>query len=245
MDYRNYNLNQKEIALCLLQSGGMSLLIAGLFYHSFWGILLALPLIPFFLYQCKEYGKVRQQRELSFGFKECIRLAAAAMRAGYSPENAFAEAEKELSHLLSEQDMMCRELREINRQVRLNIPLEKLLSEFAFRSGVEEIRIFAQVFAHAKRSGGDFIRILQETAQRISDKVEVLQEIQTVIAAKEMEQKIMNVIPLGILLMVSLGSPGFLDVLYQSAFGRCVMTLCLLIYGAAYLLSKRIVAIEV
>lgn len=48
-------------------------------------------------------------------------------------------------------------------------------------------------FCSAKRSGGDFHKIIATTIEHISDKIEVEREVQTVISAKKMEQKIMNV----------------------------------------------------
>jgi len=42
-----------------------------------------------------------------------------------------------------------------------------------------------------------------------------------------------------------LGSPGYLDPLYQSAAGICVMTLCIVIYGAAVYMGNKVLNIEV
>ena len=65
------------------------------------------------------------------------------------------------------------------------------------------------------------------------------------ISAKKMEQKIMNMVPFLIIFYVGTTSRGFFDVLYHNLIGVIIMTSCLLFYGAAYLLSKRIVKIEV
>ena len=140
---------------------------------------------------------------------------------------------------------MCRELQVINQQLRLNVPVEELLQNLADRSGVEEIYSFGQVFGYAKRNGSDFLHVLKDTSQRIADKIDLEREITTMVAAKRLEQKIMNVIPMGILLFVDITSPGFLDIMYTGMAGRVIMSVCLLVYGAAYLLSGRIVDIRV
>ena len=62
---------------------------------------------------------------------------------------------------------------------------------------------------------------------------------------KALEQKIMCVIPLGILGFLRLTSPEFLSGMYGNLTGRAVMTVCLLIYAVAYLWGKKIVGIEV
>ena len=40
--------------------------------------------------------------------------------------------------------------------VRMNRPVELLLMELGARSGLEDVEHFAQVFAAARRSGGDW-----------------------------------------------------------------------------------------
>lgn len=147
--------------------------------------------------------------------------------------------------LLGEQADMCRELRLMNQQLKLNLPIEGLLENLACRSGVEEIFSFGQVFGYAKRNGSDFVRILKDTAERISEKAELEQEIQTMIAARRLEQRIMNLVPLGILFFIRWTSPEFLEMMYAGMFGRVCMTGCLAAYTGAYLLSCRLVDIRV
>lgn len=224
---------------------GLSLIIARLFYRSVWGTAIVAVVWPAVYWSRKKTEIKKQQQRLQIQFKECLRVVTAALYAGYSVENAFREAEKELTQLLGKQAEMCRELQIINQQLRLNIPVEELLQDLADRSGVEEIYSFGQVFGYAKRNGSDFLHVLKDTSQRIADKIDLEREITTMVAAKRLEQKIMNVIPMGILLFVDITSPGFLDIMYTGMAGRVIMSVCLLVYGAAYLLSGRIVDIRV
>jgi tight adherence protein B len=245
IQYQSYPFHKKEILFCLLHAFGFALVIAWLFYRSPWGLLGVLFFAPLFLKKKREVRIVQRRKELSVQFKECIRMASASMRTGSSPENAFREAEKEMNRLLGADALICLELREINRQVQLNRPMETLLSNLAARSGVEEILTFSQVFSHAKRSGGDFVKIMNHTTEKISDAIEVSREIQTLLSGKKMEQKIMSIIPLGILLFITFSAPEFIEALYQGVLGRSIMTICLLIYGLAWAMAEKIVEIEV
>ena len=244
-DYRKYRVEAKDIFVCSIEAIGLSVAIAWLFYRSIWGMLSLLVVLPFILVSYRGKAIKKQQLKLREQFKECIRVVTASLYSGYSVENAFQEAEKELTQLLGARADMCRELRLINQQIRLNIPVETLLRNLADRSGVEEIARFGQVFGHAKRSGSDFIRILKDTTRRISEKAQLEQELQIMVASRQLEQKIMNVIPLGILFFVELTSPGFLDMMYAGVLGRTVMSICLAVYGAAYLISGKIVDIRI
>ena len=87
--------------------------------------------------------------------------------------------------------------------------------------------------------------IMTRAAQIISDKIDVEREIASAVAAKSFEQKIMAVTPALFILYMQLSSPGFLTVLYTSAFGAILMTVCLVVYIAAVWLGRRIVSIEV
>lgn len=178
-------------------------------------------------------------------FKDCMRFMSGTLSAGYSIENAWKEAEKDMKKMYGKQADMCRELVHMNACIELHEPLEKLLLDFAIRSGQEDVNDFCQVFSFAKRSGGDFVRIIQSTERRISEKVEILQEIETVMAAKRLEQKVMNVIPLFLLLYIQIASPEFISPLYGNLLGVALMSGCLLFYGAAIRIAGKIVNIEV
>lgn len=244
-DYNTYRMKPKDILASLGISLVLTVLIAWLFYRSIYAAMLLVLLFPGIL-KLRKAEKIKgQQEELVYQFKESIQMLAGAMHAGYAPENALAEAEKDMIQLFGMEAVMSRELRFMNQQIKLNVPMEKLLQDLAVRSHVEEIDSFSQVFGYAKRSGGDFAKILKDTADKISEKVEVAREVQVVMAAKRMEQNIMNVIPLLILLFVDISSPGFLSIMYGGIFGRLVMTGCLLVYAGAYLLSKKIVNIRI
>ena len=140
---------------------------------------------------------------------------------------------------------MAKEWRQMNLEVGMNEPIEKKLMGFAMRSGCEDIESFAEVFAFAKRSGGDFAKIIRTTVSRMRGKMEVEREIATVLAGKKLEGRIMNVMPLFILAYLNVTSKEFLQTLYGSPFGVFVMTTALAVYGAALKLSEKILDIRV
>ena len=127
----------------------------------------------------------------------------------------------------------------------MNRPAEQVLYEFGQRSGLEDVRNFAQVFNAARRSGGDLVAIIDHTAGVIRDKAQVKEEIANMTAAKRLEQRIMNMIPFFLIFYIDRASPGFFDMIYGTAAGRILMTICLGVYGIAFWLAKRILAIPV
>lgn len=219
-------------------------LVAYAFYRSvtaFWCLLpfaLAYP-----LYLKKQLHQKRQQ-ELKRQFKEGIQILSSSLSAGYSMENALAVSGKELQLLYGEQEMITREFAYMVSQLNMNRPVEQLMSEFGERSGIEEIENFAGIFAVAKRSGGQLVPVIQNSVNVIQDRLQVQEEIRTLTASRKFEQKIMNLIPFFIILYIDGTSPGFFQMMYDTVMGRVLMTVCLLVYGLAWYLSKQILEIS-
>ena len=140
---------------------------------------------------------------------------------------------------------MIQELKGIQKHLKMNENLEDLFLELGERSGVDDIKNFAEVYKTAKRTGGDVMKIMQRTSRTIADKIEIKREIRTLVTAKQFEGKIMNVIPFGIILYLWTGSPGFLDPLYHNLPGCVLMTVLLGIYCAACILSEKIMDISI
>lgn len=245
MDYRRYVLSGREWLWILSVSAGVTGVIAWLFYRSVWGFAL-FPVV------CALYTKSRRKElqkkrtdKLLLEFKDGMQAVSAALLAGYSMENAWREAEKELRELHGEGSLMLTEIQLMNAAVRVNEPLESVLAEFAMRSGCEEIESFAEVLSFAKRSGGDFAKIIRTTVHKLTGRIEVEREISTVLAGKKLEGKVMNVMPMLILAYLTLTSGGFLEALYGNLTGILVMSGALVTYAGALWLSAHILDIQI
>ena len=152
---------------------------------------------------------------------------------------------KDLSILYKEDTAIQREFTHMVRQIYLQIPAERILEEWAERVEQEDVRNFVNVFVMARRSGGNMIGIIRNTAGQIRDKLEVRAEIETMLAARKYEFKVMAVIPFVMIAYMKFSFPEFMKILYGNPTGIGVMTACLAIYFGAYLLGEKIVNIEV
>ncbi|MGN0359952.1 MAG: type II secretion system F family protein [Hominisplanchenecus sp.] len=244
MDYRRYEFTWKERMVLFLEYLLLDGAVSFLFYRSWIPFALFLPGFLLFLKLKREEQRKKRIRRLGSQFLTGMQAVSNALAAGYSVENAFGEALKDLQKAYGN-NLIVTEFSVIVTQLSLGRTLESLLEELAARSGEEDIKSFAEVFAAAKRSGGDLISIIRNTVSSISQKEETRQEIQVCIAAKKLEQNVMSVVPLFILAYVGAASPGFLDVMYHNVTGIAIMSICLVIYFLAWMLGRRIVEIEV
>lgn len=237
-------LNRREIVFLVVEIVILLLFFAFFFYRTFWVAIFLSPIGLMIAKQKIKKQKKRKQEQLRSQFKDAIMGISANLRAGYAVENAFRESVHEMQQLYGKEAEIYKALYVIVQGMSNNVSLEVLLKYYAEQTQVEEIQEFADVFGIAKKTGGNLTEIIGETANAIGEKIEVNKEIQVVLAEKQLEQKVMNVIPFGIVLYIMLVSEGYFDVLYHSTLGIGVMTVCLILYFVAYFWGQKLVEIQ-
>ena len=177
--------------------------------------------------------------------KSWIGILAGLLHAGYSAENAIIAGCGELEQLYGPEEMIVREFVYMREQMNLNRSVEQVIQDFARRSGLEEAERFSQIFQIAKRSGGQLTPVICHTVSIMEDKSQVKEEIRTMSASVQFEQKVMMVIPFLMILYIDATSPGFFAVMYETVFGRLVMSGCLAMYLLSCYLSRKILDIPI
>lgn len=245
MSYDKYKFKWREVLSFLMTVIGLFLLIGKLFFGTLWAGGLCIIFFPFLWKKKKKQLLEKRKKQLVKEFKDLILSFDASLKAGYSIENAFLEACRDLTYLYDASADILLECQSMKRQMENHVSLEILLNDLGERSQMADIRDFAKVFATAKKSGGDLNAIITNTADVISQKIELLAEIDVMLTGKKMEQRIMLLIPLFIMGYISLTSPGYFTPLYQNPMGILIMTGCLFLYATAYLLSEKIMEIHI
>lgn len=245
IDYEHYQFGRKELILYGMESMGIVLLFAYFFYQSLFAVIPLIPVGFFFLVRKRKKLSQKQQITLKLQFKEAILSISAAMRAGYSAENAIRESNKDMERMFGANSLICKELHYMIGGMQNNIPVERLMQTFGYRSKVDEIKEFGDIFAISKKNGGNMVQVISETAEIISRKLEIDKEIETLIGAKKLEQTIMNLVPFFILMYVNITSKGFFQVLYHNAAGNIIMTIGVVIYLGTVMLEDKIMEIHI
>ena len=208
-------------------------------------MIFLLPVLALYFKEWLEHCSEKKKNQFREEFKDSMQMMASALNTGYSVENAIRETMKDLGRLYSKDSRIIKEFQKIMNQLEMNLPVEHALNQLQNNVKQEDVDSFVTVFSAAKRMGGDSIEILKTTARTISEKIEVEKEIQTMLGAKELEFKIMSIIPFGIILYMRLTFSDFMNVLYGNLLGIGIMSSCLAIYFFAYMLGRRIIKIEV
>lgn len=244
-DYDFYCFSGKEIFKYAVIYLGVCLGVSWLFYHSLWMALVLLPGGIFFLRDRRKKKIQTEKDKLLVQFLTGIQAVSNALNAGYSMDNAVGEALKETEKVYGAEGVFVTELRDMDRKLHLNQNLESLWEDLGKRSHIEDMESFGEIFAVARRCGGDVNEIIHNTAANIARKAEAQREIEVSLAAKRLEQKVMSLIPLAILFFVDLTAPEFLQELYHNGLGVSIMSACLVVYAVAFVWGRRIVQIEV
>lgn len=221
------------------------MLVGYLFYNRVWAGLIFFPYVFYHIKRGKKICEKKRQEKLAIEFKDGMQAVVSALTAGYSIENSFKEALKELELLYGKKIHIYQGFTRIVNKINLNQNIEDAFSEFAKECQVEEISNFAEILSYAKRSGGNLIQIIRTTTDTISEKIDVKREINTIITAKQLEQNIMNYVPLGIILYMRITSPEMFVKVYGNAAGIILMTICLIVYFIARVMAEKIVDIKV
>lgn len=214
------------------------------FYQSYAALLfLSLPGFCFYRMERKDLLH-RKKEEIRQQFKEMLLLAVTGQKAGYSVENALLNSYEDMENLYGKDSGICRMLREIRAGLSNNRKASKLWERIGESCDIEEIREFASVFDIARESSGNIDAVMERTSRIIENRAETKQEIETLLSARKLEQKIMNVMPFLLIFYISVTSPGYFDRFYHTVQGVSIMTVCLLIYLCAYIMGAKIAAIE-
>ena len=214
------------------------------FYRSLWA-MFPLGLVGVMYYRAEIKELILKKKDMAKEqFKELLMLVSTGQKAGYSAENAFLSSYPDMKLLYGEDSSICKMLRILKTGRENNVDFSALWRQIGDWTDIPEIQEFAAVYEISGKYSGNMAGVMEKTAGMIVKKMETEKEIEVLLSARKLEQKIMNAMPFLIMLYVNLTSPGYFDKLYHSLAGAAVMTLCLGVYLGAYILSRKIAFVK-
>lgn len=246
LNYNVYIMQKKEKAMYIVLAVVFLFIVAYVFYHSVIISFLATPLSLFFPEIRKREIIEKRKRNLNLQFKEALLSLSSSLYAGKSLESAFKQVLKDLSILYPDPHTdIIREFQQMVKRIDMNENLEEVLSDFADRSGLEDIENFTSVIVISKRNGGDLIEVVKNTTNIIGDKLQMKQEIDTMLAQRRFDQKVLNIMPVAMILLLTVSTGDYMNPVFNTLEGRIVMTFAVMLLALALYISKRIIDIEV
>lgn len=244
-EHQLFDLNVREKVLVWLSGMVLCVLLAITFFKAFWGVVLTIPVLFFYVKYAAEKFRQKKIHQLRVQFKDSILTLASSLRTGYSLNHAFEETLEISAVVYGSESMIVSLLERVVHGQNLNISMDRLLEEMAERSQLEEVREFTEVVKIVRRYGGNLPTMIQKLADVMEDRLSVQAEILSATTSVRYEAYMMDIIPVAIIWYMNLTGPSFLAVLYSSLAGRVFMGICMFLYLAVVIwqfwLMERVV----
>lgn len=241
MDYRVYRADIRFWMIVILLSCAVGV-VQDIYFLCVVGMSVVPICIPVVQKRLRQGCLQKQTRQLKTEFREVMTLVSGSISAGYSLENAFVQTYRTSA---GEFPLMEAELQILTNGIACHKRIEQLLMALADRSGVDEIRELAAMIEAAKRYGGNIPYLIRRMVRQMQESELVELEIQTVLAAKKLEGRIMLFVPFGIVLFLRMTNASYMQVLYTTATGRLWMGVSLAGIGLCAWWIEKIIRIEV
>lgn len=229
----------------IVKGAGFLLAAGWLCFRSPLWCAAGLVLLPFYLKYRKKEKQRKRQAVLQREFKDVMAILYSSTAAGGTLEKAFRDAADDMKASGGKYPVLLPEFERICFRLSRNIPMEDVLEDFAKRSGDEDISQFVRILSIAKKSGGSLSEIIRHTVDTMILRMEINDEIDTLLAGKKGELKVMMIVPPGILLYMNLCSAEYMTILYETLTGRCVMLAAVIVYSIAVLIGEKILDIQI
>lgn len=246
IDYDVYVMSREEKIINIIIAAVVIFAIGYMCYHNIiLSVILALVSLKWPKMRVQQKIKKRKS-DLSVQFKDMLYSLSSSLSAGKSVETGLKECLQDLKIIYPDEEAyIIQEITYIVRGIEMNETIEDMFGQFAERAHNEDIENFVDIFRTCKRTGGDMVQVIKTTSQTIGEKIEIKQEINTMISGKKFEFKALMVMPIFLILLLSVSSADYMAPVFNTAIGHIVMTVAIALFAVAYVVGDRIMTIEV
>lgn len=243
-DYYIYHMNPIE-RICGGSLGSFAgFLVSMVFYRDLLlsvaaGMIMIVPGIR----KYKKYLMEKRLKDLLLQFRDMMESLTSSFSTGKNTQGAFQDAYADMENIYGRKADIVHEIELIVNGLYNGQNIDDLLQNFAARSHLEDIESFATTFEVTNRFGGNLKKVVGETRQIINDKIEVEQEIETLLTANKNELNIMTLMPF--VIMLTLNGLGNMSIVENTPVNILTKTMALGLFAAAYWMGRKIVDIKV
>ncbi len=186
----------------------------------------------------KRRKKLRQQ------FRDMLDGLTTSLGAGNNMMDSFYSVREDLRIQYEEGAYILNELDIIIAGIQNGVLVEEMLLDFGNRSGIDDIKSFAEVFNVCYRKGGNMQEIIRDTHAILSDKMEIGEDIDTVVTSSKTEQNLMLIMPIALIGVIKGMSPEF-AANFATLTGVIATTVGVIMFVVAYYVGKMILDIKI
>ena len=230
--------SEQIVALTVIGS-----LVAALMINVVFGsLLVALAVavaIPLAVRSVLKRKLVKQRKLFAEQLADNLQVLASALRAGHSFVGALAVVANDAPEPARS------EFQRVIGDEQLGVPIDQALHVVVERMQSRELEQVALVAALQREAGGNTAEVLDRVTATIRERFELRRTVQTLTAQGRMSRWVLTLLPVFLLLVITLINPGYMNVMYDSSFGRVLLFLSAVSIASGSLVIKRIVNIKV
>ena len=204
------------------------------------GIIAGIEFLPIRQKQIIE----KRKRNLRSQFRDMLEGIVTSLGAGNNVPDSFSAVYEDLKIQYDGEAYIVKELEIILEGIRNNVQIEDVIMDFGVRSGIEDIETFANVFKISYRKGANIKDVVRNTHNILSEKIEIMEDIETTVASGKMDQNIMLVLPIALIGLIKFMSPDF-AANYSTPSGIASTVIAIACFVGAYFLGKAMLDIKV
>lgn len=170
---------------------------------------------------------------------DAIDLMSRALRAGHSSGSAIEIIAEQSPKPLSEEFGRC-----FQRQ-KFGIPFRDALLELGERVPSKDLHFLITAILVQKETGGDLTQILDRATIVIRERVRIEGEVKSYTAQGRLTGWILGALPLVMLVMINLLTPGYTHVLFADPLGQKLMYTAAGLISIGALIIRKIVDVKV
>jgi tight adherence protein B len=206
------------------------------------GSILFAPLalgIPLVVHSAVDRALERERRLFADQLPDNLQVLSSALRAGHSLVGSLSVVVEDCS------EPSRSEFRRVVADEQLGVPLEEALGVVARRMASIDLGQVALVSALQRETGGNTAEVLDRVAENVRGRFELRRLVKTLTAQGRMSRWIVSFLPVGLLVLITLVNPEYMQPLYTHTFGRVLLALAAVMVVAGSLVIRRIVNIKV
>ncbi len=246
LDYKKLELSFKQTIAFYSATILAGLIIGWIFYDSYViGLLIGVAL-------CSLEGEYRaylidkRKKELILQFRDFLYSLSSSVSTGRSIRQGIYESYDFWKGTYDEDDYIMIELKSfITKMEKSNDEDIELLEDFAIRTGLKDVGDMALMCKICKKTGGNLPKALAECSDIIGDKITLEKELHTIMSQKRFEGYIIALAPIGLMILMKILSPQYLEPLTQSNTGHLICTFALGLIISAWYVIERVNKIEI
>jgi tight adherence protein B len=244
---RYFNRETLENAgLRISQADFLLLVLMGAFVGALMGFVVAGPLLAILLVIAAPFaahlvlGILAGKRRTAFSEQlgDTLQLLSGSLRAGHSIMRAIDAAANESQAPTSE------EMRRIVSETSLGRDLLTSLNDTAERMKSEDFVWISQAIQINREVGGNLAEVLDQVGETIRERNEIKGHIKSLAAEGKFSAYILMALPVGIVAMLMLVSPGYMDKMVSTVLGWIMIVASIIMMTIGGLWMRKIIDLK-